>query len=95
MLHAGTPLAQHSRSYPFPAEAVPLKSSGNTVTTHQEDAAVVRKVLESLIVSEGKTVIHLMHSYGGLPGTHAVHGLEAAAPQGEGRGGGHHPSPLS
>ena len=72
----------------YPTEAVQLKSAGNAVTTHLEDTAIVREALESLIVSEGKTVILVMHSYGGLVGTNAVHGLEAAARQEKGEKGG-------
>ena len=65
----------------YPTEAVQLKSSGNPVTTHLEDTTIIRKVLESLILSEGKAVILVMHSYGGVAGSNAVHGLEAAARQ--------------
>ena len=72
----------------YPTEVVPLKSSGNAVTTHLEDTAIIREALESLIVSEGKTVILVMHSYGGVAGTNAVHGLEAAARQEKGEKGG-------
>lgn len=72
----------------YPSEAVQLKSSGNAVTTHLEDTAIVRHALESLIVSEGKNVILVMHSYGGVAGTNAVLGLEAAARQEKGEKGG-------
>ena len=72
----------------YPTEVVPLKSSGNAVTTHLEDTAIIREALESLIVSEGKAVILVMHSYGGVAGTNAVHGLEAAARHEKGEKGG-------
>lgn len=72
----------------YPTEAVQLKSSGNAVTTHLEDTAIIRKALESLIVAESKFVILVMHSYGGVAGTNAVHGLEAAARQEKGEKGG-------
>ena len=72
----------------YPTEAVQLKSSGNVVTSHLEDTAIIRKALQSLIVSEGKTVILVMHSYGGLAGSNAVHELEAAARQEKGEKGG-------
>ena len=72
----------------YPTEVVALKSSGNAVTTHLEDTAIVRNALESLIESEGKTVILVMHSYGGVAGTNAVCGLEAAARQEKGEKGG-------
>ena len=72
----------------YPTEVVPLKSSGTAVTTHLEDTAIIREALKSLIVSEGKAVILVMHSYGGVAGTNAVHGLEAAARQEKGEKGG-------
>lgn len=72
----------------YPTDAVQLKSSGDFVTTHLEDTTIIRTALESLIVSEGKKVILVMHSYGGIPGTNAVHGLEAAARQERGEKGG-------
>ena len=72
----------------YPTDVVQLKSSGNAVTTHLEDTAIVRQALESLIVSDGKSVILVMHSYGGVAGTNAVHGLEAAARQEKGEKGG-------
>ena len=67
---------------------VQLPSSGNPVTSHLEDTAVVRKALQSLIVSEGKCVILVMHSYGGVAGTNAVSGLEATARMRNGEKGG-------
>lgn len=72
----------------YPTEVVQLKSSGNAVSTHLEDTAIIRNALEALIVSDAKKVILVMHSYGGIPGTNAVHGLEAAARQDKGEEGG-------
>ena len=72
----------------YPTDALQLKSSGDFVTTHLEDTAIIRTALASLIVSERKKVILVMHSYGGIPGTNAVHGLEAAARQEKGEKGG-------
>ena len=73
------PLRAELDTLSYPTEAVQLKSSGNVVTTHLEDTAIIRTALEALIVAAGKTVILVMHSYGGVAGTNAVHGLEAAA----------------
>ena len=82
------PLRAELKKLSYPTEAVQLKSSGNAVTTHLEDTAIVRKALESLVVSGGKTVILVMHSYGGVAGTNAVHGLEAAPRREKGEKGG-------
>ena len=82
------PIRAELKKISYPTEAVQLKSPGNSVTTHLEDTDIVRKALESLIVSEGKTVILVMHSYGGVAGTNAVQGLEAAAREKNGQKGG-------
>lgn len=82
------PIRAELKKLSYPTETVQLKSSGNAVTTHLEDTAIVRKTLEFLIVSEGKTVILVMHSYGGVAGTNAVHELEAATRQEKGKKGG-------
>ncbi|KAL8824776.1 MAG: hypothetical protein Q9191_004829 [Dirinaria sp. TL-2023a] len=72
----------------YPSEAVQLASRDIAVTSHHEDTAVIRAALEHLIESEGKDVILVMHSYGGLAGTNAVSGLEKAARIAKGRQGG-------
>lgn len=82
------PIRAELKKLSYPTEAVQLKSPGNSVTSHLEDTDIVRKALESLIVSEGKTVILVMHSYGGVAGTNAVQGLEAATRQKNGEKGG-------
>ena len=64
----------------YPTVAVPLVSPGSkpAVKSHLEDVAVVRKELEQLIEKDGKDVVLVMHSYGGLAGAGAVEGLEKA-----------------
>ena len=74
--------------FSYPTRAVQLPSSGNAVSSHLEDTAVVRNALEPLIVSDGKPVILVMHSYGGIAGTNAVSGLEMAARVKKGEKGG-------
>ena len=76
------------KKFAYPTVAVQLPSSGNAVTSHLEDTAIVRKALESLILSESKTVVLVMHSYGGVAGTNAVSGLEATTRQQRGEKGG-------
>lgn len=70
----------------YPTVAIDLPSVGRKppVTSHLEDTAVVRNELERLILSEGREVILVMHSYGGLAGSGAVSGLEKAARQDKG-----------
>lgn len=70
-------LSKHSYS----SVAVTLPSVGHkpAVKSHLEDTAVVRQELSRLIEQEGKEVILVMHSYGGVAGGGAVKGLERAA----------------
>ena len=48
----------------YPTHAVELPSSGSAVNPHLEDTAVIRNALVSLVLSEGKAVVLVMHSYG-------------------------------
>ncbi len=70
-------LTKHS--YPSVVVKLPSVGSNPPVASHHEDTAAVRKELERVIVSEGKEVVLVMHSYGGIPGSEAVTGLEKAA----------------
>ncbi|KAI5863660.1 alpha/beta-hydrolase [Durotheca rogersii] len=51
------------------------------------DTALIRSYVESL-VQDGRTVVALMHSYGGQVGTNALHGLGVAARSARGLPGG-------
>jgi len=51
--------------------------------TWKDDAAMLREVVRPLF-AEGREVVVVAHSYGGVPATHAIEGLEAT----EGRPGG-------
>lgn len=72
----------------YPTQAIQLASRDTPVASHHEDTAVIRQALDSLIVLEGKDVVLVMHSYGGLAGTNAVSGLEKSARSAQGERGG-------
>ena len=63
-------------SYETVAISLPGVGVGSTVTSHLEDTATIRKVLLLLIEEQQRDVILVMHSYGGVPGSEAVEGLE-------------------
>ena len=63
-------------SFETVAISLPGVGAGSKVTSHHEDTAAIRKVLSQLIVEEQKDVVLVMHSYGGVPGSEAVRGLE-------------------
>ena len=67
-------------NHSYPSVAVSLPSSGRIppVASHHEDTAVIKKELERLVVLEGKEVVIVMHSYGGIVGSEAVAGFEKA-----------------
>ncbi|PYH80657.1 hypothetical protein BO82DRAFT_355379 [Aspergillus uvarum CBS 121591] len=52
------------------------------------DTAAIRAHLQTLIESEGREVILVMHSYAGMPGAAAAHGLSQSARQRAGQPGG-------
>lgn len=54
-----------------------------------EDAACLRSVLDKLIETQGKDVVCVLHSYGGMIGTEAIHELLGEkVPEGRGLHGG-------
>ena len=63
-------------SYETLAFSLPSVSIGSTVTSHYEDTAVIRETLLQLIEGKNRDVVLVMHSYGGVPGSEAVEGLE-------------------
>ena len=56
--------------------------------THFEDVAEIRKFLEQLIDREGKEVVLVSHSYGGVPGSGSVEGFDKTARDSKGEAGG-------
>ena len=77
--------------YSYPSTAVALPSTGSPTPskqTHLEDVAKVRKTIEQLVLDEGKDVILVVFSYGGVPASGSVEGLDKAAiVKNEGKGG--------
>lgn len=69
------PVATLLRTKGYPVETFTLLSAGGpTSTTVADDAAYIqRKYLDGL-VSQGKEVVVVMHSYGGIPGTESIKG---------------------
>lgn len=70
------PLASALLNASFPVAVIPLPSVGASpgLKTFDEDVAAIRKVVNSF-GDDGKEVVVLLHSYGGLPGSAAVKGL--------------------
>ncbi|PQE24882.1 hypothetical protein CJF32_00007248 [Rutstroemia sp. NJR-2017a WRK4] len=69
-------VASNLKKHGYPTVSLPLPSVGAT-PPHQNfdgDVAAIRKTLEDL-VSEGKEVVLVVHSYTGLPGGDAPKGL--------------------
>ncbi len=77
--------------YSYPSISVPLPSTGASDPsrqTHLEDVAEIRKTLEQLINREGKGVVLVSHSYGGVPGSGSVEGFDKTARASKGEAGG-------
>ena len=78
----------HQSSYP--SVTVSLPSIGEHAATFApgDDIRAIRSELEKLIEDDGKDVVLAMHSYGGLPGSQSVVGLEKSVRIKEGKKGG-------
>ena len=63
-------------------------SSSPTTATCAEDAIAVRRQFALLIEGEGKNLVVISHSYGGIPAAGAAYGLSAKARAQEGKSGG-------
>lgn len=65
------------REQGWPTEAVAYPSVGAEPATRglDDDAAALRAALETLVQDHGRTVVLVVHSYGGCVGANAVAGL--------------------
>eukprot|EP00243_Klebsormidium_subtile_P003659 TRINITY_DN17247_c0_g1_i1.p1 TRINITY_DN17247_c0_g1~~TRINITY_DN17247_c0_g1_i1.p1 ORF type:complete len:294 (-),score=59.56 TRINITY_DN17247_c0_g1_i1:401-1282(-) len=78
-----------SAGYPTCCPLLPSYGAQPPTKTLYDDAAALRAELDRLIEKEGKDVLVVMHSYGGLVGTEAVHeSLGKRARAAEGKAGG-------
>lgn len=73
----------------YPAVHVPLPSTGGVAPVgRNEDVEAVRKVLGPLVEEEGREVVVIGHSSGGISMSHAVEGYDAASRAAGGKKGG-------
>lgn len=70
------PVAAILRSQGYHVETTTLLSAGGpTSATVADDAEDIRQKNLNDLVAQGKEVVVVMHSYGGIPGTESVKGL--------------------
>ena len=84
-------LATHLETAGFPTTTVPLPSVNSvtpTAATCAKDADSVREKLISAIEADGKDILVIAHSYGGIPTGGASRGLSKASRRQEGKSGG-------
>lgn len=74
------------RGQGYSTSTVRLPSVGG-VSTMFDDAAAIRKTVSTL-ADEGKKIILVMHSYGGIPGSESAKGLAWKTRQQKGKSGG-------
>jgi pimeloyl-ACP methyl ester carboxylesterase len=90
--HTGStfePVANILRAQGYQAEPVTLPSAGGpTSTTAYDDAEHIQKTYLNDLVAQGKEVILVMHSYGGIPGTECVKGFARRDLAAQGKKGG-------
>ncbi|KAL3478498.1 alpha/beta-hydrolase [Aspergillus californicus] len=83
------PVAALLRTQGYPAETLTLLSAGGpTSTTVADDAAYIQKRYLDDLISQGKEVVVVMHSYAGIPGTDSVKGRTRRDIAAQGRKGG-------
>lgn len=70
-----SPVTSLLKEYQYPFLTIDLLSAGGDLNTTAEDDAVHIQKTTSELVAEGKEVILVMHSYGGIPGTLSAKGL--------------------
>lgn len=76
--------------YPTLYASYPSLNPADPFTAHcaADSLSVREKVLLSLVEAQGMDVVLVMHSYGGIPGSVAAHGLDKVQRMKEGRQGG-------
>ena len=77
-------------SFPTAYASYPSLDPANPATADaaNDTEAVLKGSLLPLVADEGKDVVIVMHSYGGVPGSSAARGLSKAQRSGEGKSGG-------
>ena len=77
-------------SFPTAYASYPSLDPANPATADaaNDTEAVLKGSLLPLVADEGKDVVIVMHSYGGVPGSSAARGLGKAQRSGEGKSGG-------
>ena len=81
-------LIEQLSKHDYPVLRIELKSVGGTVpATSIDDAAHINSTLAPL-VEEGKDIVVIMHSYGGIPGTDGTKGLAKVDQAAAGKKGG-------
>ncbi|KAF5860703.1 hypothetical protein ETB97_001210 [Aspergillus alliaceus] len=83
------PVAKILRAQGYQVETVTLPSAGGPKsTTAYDDAEHIQKAYLNDLIAQGKEVILVMHSYGGIPGTESVKGFARKDIATKGRKGG-------
>lgn len=75
-------------SFPTVTASPPTQTHPGVEMNYKEDIKSVRLLLETLVNKEGREVILVPHSYGGVIASQAVKGLERSQIRAEGRPGG-------
>ncbi|KAJ6594115.1 Alpha/beta hydrolase fold-1 [Mycena capillaripes] len=78
----------HAKGYPTEVISHPTIGPLAATAPANADAVNLRQVLEELVSNQQKDVILFCHSYGGIPGSQGVNGLERSARAKAGKKGG-------
>jgi pimeloyl-ACP methyl ester carboxylesterase len=72
----------------YNVQVVSLPSVGGKTATNMTDDANAIQAMTTKIADEGKDIVLVMHSYGGIPGTESAHGLAKKDREATGKKGG-------
>lgn len=75
-------------AHSFDVQVVSLPSVGGKTATNMTDDANAIQAVATKIADDGRDIVLVMHSYGGIPGTESAHGLAKKDREAAGQKGG-------
>lgn len=80
--------ALKSKGFDSVSVSLPNIGAGAPSAAPGDDAKAVRKIIQQLVEHDGRDVVLICHSFGGVPGCQAVNGFEKDVRAGRGEAGG-------
>ena len=78
----------HLSGHNYEVQVVSLPSVGGQIATNMTDDATAIQAVTTKLADEGKDIVVVMHSYGGIPGTESAYGIRRKEREASGKKGG-------